>query len=216
MGSITKKYFIYFLSLLFNQWLMISNETEFNLIYSSIFVLLDKTIVDVAEDGIHFFDAQLNTEDTSYFVQFTVPLEKDVASRTSFSQFSQEYDEYILILCRRIIYIFDKQHNLISNFSLDESIQDTYDRGKYIIAYKKINESLHYLIRYSDSSSHHILHYEFNLSSSNVENITENPKDTIIINDDIYSSSVYCSFMSSTDINHDILKIDFIIKLNVS
>ena len=206
MGAMVKKNFIYFLSLLFNQWLMISCAQDFNLIYSSIFVLLDKTIVDVAKDGIHFFDAQLNIENTSHFVKFTDPLESiEVASRTSFSQFSQKYDEYILILCRRIIYIFDKQHNLKSNFSLDDSIQDIYGKSKYIIAYKKINESLHYLIRYSDSNSHHILHYEFNLSSSNVENTTENPIDTININVGEFSISVYCSFMSSTNINHDIL-----------
>ena len=29
----------------------------------TIFVLLDKTIVDVAQDGIHFFDEKLNNED---------------------------------------------------------------------------------------------------------------------------------------------------------
>ena len=206
MDGIAKKYFIYFLSLLLNQWLMISSETEFNLTYSSIFVLLDKTIVDVAQDGIHFFDAQLNNENTSHFVQFTVPLEnKETSSRISFDQFSQEYDEYILILCRRIIYIFDKQHNLKSNFSLDESIQEINDKSKYIIAYKKIDESLHYLIRYSDYTSHYIQHYKFNLNSLNVENIVENPIDRIVINDGIYPNSAYCSFMSYTDINHDIL-----------
>ena len=166
MGTITKKYFIYFLLLLFNHWFILSYEREFNLIYSSIFVLLDKTIVDVAKDGIHFFDEKLNKEETSHFVNFTDPLgDVNDISKISIAQFSGEYDDgYLLILYRRIIYIFDKQHNLISNFSLDESIPDITNFIKYLIPYKKLNESLHYLIRYSDYSSHHILHYKFNLS----------------------------------------------------
>ena len=166
MGTITKKYFIYFLLLLFNHWFILSYEREFNLIYSSIFVLLDKTIVDVAKDGIHFFDEELNNEETSHFVNFTDPLgDVNDISKISIAQFSGKYDdEYLLILCRRIIYIFDKQHNLTSNFSLDETIPDYSNIVKYIIPYKKLNESLHYLIRYSDYSSHHILHYKFNLS----------------------------------------------------
>ena len=207
MSVFNKKNFIYFLSFLFNEWLMVSSETEFNLIYSSIFVLLDKTIVDVAKDGIHFFNDQLNIEDNSHFVNFTDPLGGvNDLYKISIAQFSGQYDdEYLLILCRRIIYIFDKQHNLTSNFSLDETIPDYSNIVKYIIPYKKLNESLHYLIRYSDYSSHHILHYKFNLSSLNVENISN---DTIIINDGINPNSVYCSFMTplpSTDIDHYIL-----------
>ena len=206
MGSITKKYFIYFLSLLFNQWLMISSETEFNLIYSSIFVLLDKTIVDVAKDGIHFFDGQLNIEDTSRFINFEVPLKSnDEIANISISQFSKESGEYLLILCRRLLYIFDKEHNLITNFNIDESIPENNERIKYIIAYKKEDEYLHYLIRYSVDKYHHIEHYIFNLDSSNDENIFEISK---VINDDIYPKSVYCSFMtplSSFGFDHNIL-----------
>jgi len=216
MGAIAKNYFIFFLSLLFYQWFMLSCEREFNLIYSTIFVLLNKTIVDVAQDGIHFFDEQLNNEETSHFVNFTDPL-GDVSdvSKVSIAQFSQESDEYLLILCRRIIYIFDKQHNLKSNFSLDESIQDFIDIIKYIIAYKKIGESLHYLIRYSDYTSHYILHYKFNLNSLNAEIIAN---DTIIITDGINYKSVYCSFMTplpSTDIGHEILNC-FYVSLNTN
>jgi hypothetical protein len=195
MGAITKKYFIYFLSLLFNQWLMISSETEFNLIYSTIFVLLDKTIVDVAQDGIHFFDEKLNNEDTSRFVSFTVPLKsKEEIANISISQFSKESDEYLLILCRRLLYIFDKEHNLISNFSI-ESIPENNERINYIIAYKKENEYLHYLIRYSFNNYPHIEHYIFNLDNSNDENMLENPIHSKIIYEDIYPKSVYCSFI---------------------
>ena len=216
MGLITKKYFIYFLSLLFNQWLMISNETEFNLIYSSIFVLLDKTIVDVAKDGIHFFNGQLNNEDTSHFVNFTVPLENnDEIAYISISQFSQKYGEYLLILRRRLLYIFDKEHNLISNFTIDKSTPENNERINYIIAYKKENEYLHYLIRYSFNNYPHIEHYIFNLDNSNDENMLENPIHSKIIYEDIYTKSVYCSFMTplpSTGIGHEILNCFYVDK----
>ena len=53
---IIKNYFSLFLSLLFNLWLIVSNEKVFldNLIYSSTLVLLDNKIVDVTQNGIHF------------------------------------------------------------------------------------------------------------------------------------------------------------------
>ena len=56
---------------------MISSETEFrdNLFYSSILVLLDSKIIDVAKDGIHFFDAEFKNEEKTHFFNFTVPLE---------------------------------------------------------------------------------------------------------------------------------------------
>ena len=178
MGSIVKKYFIYFLLLLFNQWFMISCESELreNLIHSSIFVLLDNTIIDVAKDGIHFFDAQFKNEETTHFYSFTVPLELNDIPKVSITQFSEESDEYILILCKKVLFIYDKYHNLKINFSLEGSLGDMNNN---IIAYKKVNEYLHYIIRYSNWSSHHILHYKFNLNSiivdstENIENMGE-------------------------------------------
>jgi len=220
MGVITKTYFIYYFSLFFNQWLIVANsETEFNLIYSTIFVLLDKTIVDVAIDGIHFFDEHLENEDTSHFVNFTVPLQNnDDISKVSISQFSRESGEYLLILYKKLLYIFDKDHNLIRNFNIDEkgSIGEIGDNIIYVIAYKKESKFLHFVIRYSVNYAHHILHYNLYVNSSNSENIEEseeievienNPINTRIINECNNPKSVYCSFMAppSTDIDHDIL-----------
>mgnify|MGYP006873012459 CR=1 FL=1 len=208
MGIVAKKYFIYFVLLLFNQWLLIIGiETEFNLIYSSMFVLLDNKIVDVAKDGIHFFDEQLKNEDTSHALNFTVPLTLNDISTISINQFSEEYGEYILILCKRILYIFDKEHNLITNISFEEIIGEN---NNHIIAYKKENEYLHFIIRYTaDGDNFHIiLHYKYNLNSLDDENISKNLTDTITISDGIYPKSNYCLFMtplSSTGIDHDIL-----------
>jgi len=224
MGVNTKIYLIYFFSLFLNQWLMVVNsEREFNLIYSKIFILFDKTIVDVAKDGIHFFDKNLENEDTLHFINFTVPLQdKNDISKISISQFSRESGEYLLILYRRILYIFDKDHNLISNFSIDEDIGEIDDNIIYVIAYKKENKFLYFIIRYSDKNFHHILYYKFYLNSSNTENIEdiedieENPILSKTIADDINPKSVYCSFMAppSTNIDHDILNCFYVSSKN--
>jgi len=218
MGAIVKKYFIYFFSLLFNQWLMISSETEFrdNLFYSSILVLLNSEIIDVAKDGIHFFDAEFKNEEKTNFFNFTVPLTLDDIPKVSITQFSGDSGEYILILCKRILFIYDKDHNLKINFSLEESLGDMNNN---IIAYKKKDEYLHYIIRYSDWGSHHILHFKFNLNSitSNAENIENSKENEIIIDNAIYSKAIYCLFMkplSSFNINNDILNCFYVSKIN--
>ena len=219
MGANVKKYFIYFFSLLFNQWLMISSETEFrdNLFYSSILVLLDSTIIDVAKDGIHFFDAEFKNEEKTHFFNFTVPLELGDISKVSITQFSEDSGEYMLILCKRILFIYDKDHNLKINFSLEELLGDMNNN---IIAYTKKGEYLHYIIRYSDWGSHHILHFKFNLNSisSNIENTIENSKENeIIIDNFIYLNAIYCLFMkplSSFNINNDILNCFYVSKIN--
>ena len=124
MIAIIKNYFSLFLSLLFNLWLIVNNEKVYldNLIYSSTLVLLDNKIVDVAQDGIHFFDEQFQNEEETNFIEFSENLGFYDFSKISMSQFSQKYEEYILILCKRILYIFYKNHNLIINISLSDSI----------------------------------------------------------------------------------------------
>ena len=219
MGAIVKKYFLFFFSLLFNQWLMISSETEFrdNLSYSSILVLLDNTIIDVAKDGIHFFDAQFKNEEKTHFFNFTIPLNIDDIPKVSITQFSEESGEYILILCKRILFIYDKDHNLKINFSLEGLLGDMNNN---IIAYKKKGEYLHYIIRYSDWSSHHILHFKFNLNSivSNTENTIENSKEKeIIIDNSIYKDAIYCLFMkplSSFQISNELLNCFYVSQMN--
>ena len=101
MIAIIKNYFSLFLSLLFNLWLIVNNEKVYldNLIYSSTLVLLDNKIVDVAQDGIHFFDEQFQNEEETNFIEFSENLGFYDFSKISMSQFSQKYEEYILILC---------------------------------------------------------------------------------------------------------------------
>ena len=124
MIAIIKNYFSLFLSLLFNLWLIVNNEKVYldNLIYSSTLVLLNNKIIDVAQDGIHFFDEQFQNEEITNFIKFSENLTLNDYSKISISQFSQENEEYILVLCKRILYIFDKNHNLIINISLYDSI----------------------------------------------------------------------------------------------
>ena len=170
MIAIIKNYFSLFLSLLFNLWLIVNNEKVYldNLIYSSTLVLLDNKIVDVAQDGIHFFDEQFQNEEETNFIEFSENLGFYDFSKISMSQFSQKYEEYILILCKRILYIFDKNHNLIINISLSDSIQDSENK---IIAYKMENNYLHYIITSTvNYNQYGIIHFKYNLNSNEKEN----------------------------------------------
>ena len=210
MIAIIKKNFSLFLSLLLNLWLTISNESVYieNLVYSSTFILLNNKIVDVAQDGIHFFDEQFQNEESTHFIEFSEQLDGFYdLSKISMSQFSQDYEEYILILCKRMLYIFDKEHNLIIKINLSDSIQDSENK---IIAYKKENNYLHYIITsLVNYNQYGIIHFKYNLNSINeIENTIENQKDI-----STYSYAFYCIFMaplSSLIINYDILNCFYI------
>ena len=105
-----------------------------NFEYISTLVLLDNKIVAVAKDGIHFFDEEFINENNSKFINFTEPLEKDKIETVFLSQFSIENDGYILILCKGIVYIFDKEKNFIKNISIEDSISKVINN---LISYKK-------------------------------------------------------------------------------
>ena len=211
MFAIIKKYFLLFLSLLVNLWLIVSNEKVYldNIMYSTTMVLLDNKIVDVSQNGIHFFDEQFQNEEPSHFIQFSENLNQytDDFFKISMSQFSNEYGEYILILCKRIIYIFDKKHNLIININLDESIGDIDNK---IIAYKKENDYLYYIITSMDSTYYNIIPFKFDLNSNQTEILTENQ---IVMESKIYKYAFYCLFMapsSFSSINNDVLNCFYI------
>ena len=191
MIAIIKNYFSLFLSLLFNLWLIVNNEKVYldNLIYSSTLVLLDNKIVDVAQDGIHFFDEQFQNEEKTNFIEFSENLGFYDFSKISMSQFSQKYEEYILILCKRILYIFDKNHNLIINISLSDSIQDSENK---IIAYKMENNYLHYIITSMvNYNQYGIIHFKYNLNRNEKENTLV--KQQVI---STYSYAFQCLFMT--------------------
>ena len=210
MIATIKKNFLQFLLLLFHLWLTINNESIYleNITYSSTFILLDNKIVDVAQDGIHFFDEQFKNEESTHFIKFSENFDiYNDLSKISMSQFSQKYEEYILILYKRILYIFDKEHNLKINFTLYDSIQDSENK---IIAYNKENNYLHYKITsMTNYNLYSIIHFKYNLNSNNeIENTIENKKDI-----STYSYAFHCLFMaplSLSSIGYDILNCFYI------
>jgi hypothetical protein len=208
MIAIIKNYFSLFLSLLFNLWLIVSNEKVFldNLIYSSTLVLLDNKIVDVTQNGIHFFDEQFQTEEENHFIEFSENLNGyDDLPKISMSQFSQDYEGYILILCKKILYIFNKNHTLINNISLDDLIKDNNN----IIAYKKENNYLHYIITSMITYyNYYIIHFKYNLNSNVIENTIEDQ-----IANNISAFKFQCLFMTPLSFpskNYDFLNCFYI------
>ena len=131
---------------------IIKNE---KLLYPSILTLLNQELILVVNNGIHFYDSNLENEDLDklFPLNITSPEEN---YKTAMAQFSEDNGGYILILVKNIMYIF--QHNGTIVFSSDFS---NYLNGTYycITPYKRKNNKLHYVISYSDLVNKIILIY---------------------------------------------------------
>ena len=134
-----------------------------NLLYPSILTLLSRKLVLVSNNGIHFFDSNLDNEETNKYIPINIELDTD-NYKTAMEQFSEEYGGYILILVRNIIYFFDSNGNNIYSENLSE-----YLNGNYycLIPYKKEGNYLYYIISYISATSYELIlhHFIFELDS---------------------------------------------------
>ena len=131
-------------------------------LYPSILTLLNQRLILVANEGIHFYDSNLENEETEKLIPLNITTNEE-NYKTALAQFSEDNDGYILILVKNIIYIFQPDGKFI--FSLD--LSDYLDGSYYCITpYKKIDNNLHYIISYSNLVNNIILDYFiFDLSS---------------------------------------------------
>ena len=99
-------YFIVFL-LLFIE--IINQDSFLNNLNPNTLTLLNKDVIMVAKDGIHFYDSTFTIENTDKKILLTsqISTSKEYA-KTSMAQFSESDDEYILIFVLNEIFIFDK------------------------------------------------------------------------------------------------------------
>ena len=83
----------------------IFNESQTYFPYS--LTLLNQNILLVINDGIHFFDSNLENEDITKKINFNSKLEQENDfQKTSIAQFSSEDGGYIMVLALNIIYFF--------------------------------------------------------------------------------------------------------------
>jgi len=137
--------------------------------YPSLLTLHDQNKVIVGSDGIHFYDSNLEEEDLTKNITFETRLNSRTNNdKTVLTQFSSEYEGYILILVMDILYIFESNGTIIDNITLTNTISANH---YYINPYKVENNNLHFIISYVKSTTTFALNYFiFNKVNKSLEN----------------------------------------------
>lgn len=126
------------------------------ILYPTILTLLSQKIVQVTNDGIHFFDSEYSNEETDKFISLNIPTDID-NYKTALAQFSENDDGYILILVMNVLYIFYPDGTRITSYNISNIINGDY---YCITPYKKESNKLYYFISYVDKTEKTIvLHY---------------------------------------------------------
>ena len=185
----------------------IFNEYQTYFPYS--LTLLNQNILLVINDGIHFFDSNLENEDITKKINFNSKIEQENDfQKTSIAQFSSEDGGYIMVLALNKIYFFSSEGNFINNIDLSYYINANYYS---LVPYKKENNFLHYIISHSNPEYNFTINYfKFDINSPNDNSLELTKKYNVSIQ---YSTSNYptaisgpsCLFLSPSDYDHDIL-----------
>ena len=160
-----------FINILLLTLIKLSNQINpTSLRYSMSLNLLDNTNAVIALDGIHFYDSAFENEDVTKFISlsFSVGQIDDIYSRVFMAQFPTEYDEYIIIFVQNVIYIFDKNKNILKVQNITDSVNGV---NYCIIPYKKSNNELNFFIVYGNvvdgKGMLNIINCNFNLADQN-------------------------------------------------
>ena len=125
------------------------------LLYPSILTLLNQKLILVANNGIHFYDSNLENEELDKLIHLNITTDEE-NYKTAIEQFSAEYGGYILILVKNIIYIFHPDGTFIYSSNYSNFLSGTY---YCITPYKKIDNKLHYVISFSNMVNEITLNY---------------------------------------------------------
>ena len=128
------------------------------ILYPTILTLLSQKIVQVTNDGIHFFDSEYSNEKTDKFISLNIPTVND-NYKTALAQFSENDDGYILILVMNVLYIFYPDGTRITSYNISNIINGDY---YCITPYKKESNKLYYFISYVDKTEKTIVLHYFN------------------------------------------------------
>ena len=133
--------FIVFLLL----YIEIINQDSFsNNLNPNTLTLLNKDIIMVAKDGIHFYDSTFTNENTDKKILLSSQISTaNEYSKTSMAQFSESDDEYIIIFILNEIYIFDKLYNKLFSENITQYINSDY---YYLVPHKNDNNCLYFII----------------------------------------------------------------------
>ena len=150
--------------------LLIILKNENKQLFPSILTLLNQKNVLVTNDGIHFYDSNLENEEIEKYVSLYIPSEQD-NYKTAMTQLSVEDNGYIIILVMNIIYFFEADGNFIISSDISNLINGEY---YCLTPYKKENNYLNYIISYINSTEKKLIlhHFKFDIYYHNNEQET--------------------------------------------
>ena len=115
------------------------------ILYPSVLSLLNKGIVVVQTDGIHFYDSN-KVEEESKQIKFERPITTDKENeKISMSQFPEKEGGFILILVKEKLYLIQSSGYILKEENLPEM---TSLENIKIISYKEEENNLLYIISY--------------------------------------------------------------------
>ena len=152
--------------------LLLLPENENKQMYPSILTLLNQKIVLVLNNGIHFYDSNLDNEEEGKFIPLNITKEEDNYKAT-LAQFSYEDDGYILILVMDILYFFKADGTFITSSDVSDFINNEY---YCLVSYKKENNYLNYIISYTNQTDKTLILHHFKFDIINKINQQENKK----------------------------------------
>ena len=140
---------------------------EYNIVFPIVLKLLNNRNAVVSEDGIHFYDESLTTENYEKNITFATLLKQDHLEYISMAQFDKQNGEYILILVIDTIYIFNSDETLLNSSDISSEIQGEHYS---LIPYKKYdNDFIDFFILFVDNLYINIKHFKLDINTKNIE-----------------------------------------------
>lgn len=156
------------------------DKTFSSISYPTILTLLNRNLIMVASDGIHYINSDDLTEDITKKIEFeNIINDSDEYEKTTMAQFSENDGGYIIIIVKNKIYFFKYEGTKIIDLDLPDSI----DAKHYcIIPYKRENNYLYYIISYPLNAINifalKYIKFDLNNPNSNIVLITKTIETT--------------------------------------
>ena len=164
-----KLFYIHFIDLYILILLFIKTKLElsfsFNYLSSLIFNKNNDNII-ISKEGIHFFSFNFTKEYTNKRIKFPFILKDSDYKKISIVQFPDKNDGYILILVKKYLFIFDKEGININSINLFDKNDENHHYS--LSSYKKLGETLHFIIYYLESSSIILTKCEYNITNKEI------------------------------------------------
>ena len=184
------------------------------IIHKNFLILLNRKMVTIENDGIHFYNSDLITEDISKKILFKNNFSSKIDNeKISIVQFSEDNGGYIMILVFNLIYFFNSDGVKINTIILPNLIRAI---NYCLTPYKKENNYLYYIISYPKEKNFYLLEFRFNIKSFENQIIIDLKKNTQIYKTHLKTIQktilgLSCIFMTYTSKKHDILTCFYII-----